>query len=57
MSNTDNLSELEKRFIQLYKEGYRPPVILERIAKELNTTVHMIYKIINTKELKKIAEQ
>ena len=49
--------KMEDRFIELYVDGYRPPVILKKISGEFNVTVDALYKRLHpVKELKKRAE-
>jgi Zn-dependent peptidase ImmA (M78 family) len=53
----DHIKKMEDRFIELYIDGFRPPVILDKISEEFNISIHVLYKRLHpVKDLKKRAE-
>lgn len=53
----EHIKKIEDRYLELYSEGYRPPVILEKLTEEFGMSYHVLYKRLDVKDLKKRAER
>ena len=45
--------EIEKRYRELWREGYRANVIFHTLATEFNLSFHTIQKMLDVRKLKK----